>query len=193
VTADAVREKLKGEAEGLTEKAAAMAALNDASREHEEFRLRLEAEKDIRLAGIDVQRQVAEAQANVVSAGLAKANIDIVGGDSVFFDRLMSSITMGKSVDGFVEHSEVAQGLARPYLSGESNFTDDLTRVLGSVGAAGIRDLTISALLLGLIRDGGPESEKLREFCPPHSASASPTSRWRPSTVPSSDSRCRYV
>jgi hypothetical protein len=71
---------------------------------------------------------------------------------------------MGKSVDGFVEHSEVAQGLARPYLDGTSSFTDDLSRVLGSVNAAGIRDLTISALLLKLIRDGGPESEKLGEL-----------------------------
>ena len=121
VAADAVREKLKGEAEGLTEKAAAMAALTDASRGHEEYRLRLEAEKDIRLAGIDVQRQIAEAQASVVSAGLAKANIDIVGGDSMFLDRLMGSITMGKSVDGFVEHSNVAQSLAKPWLDGTSS------------------------------------------------------------------------
>ena len=80
--ADGMREKLKGEAEGLTEKAAAMAALDDASRGHEEYRLRLEAEKEIRLAGINVQRQVAEAQAKVLAAGLEKADIDIVGGDS---------------------------------------------------------------------------------------------------------------
>ena len=39
-----------------------MAALDEASRTHEEYRLRLAAEKDIRLAGLDVQRQVAEAR-----------------------------------------------------------------------------------------------------------------------------------
>lgn len=61
--ATAIGGKLKAEAAGLTEKAAAMAALDEASRTHEEYRLRLEAEKDIRLAGLDVQRQVAEAQA----------------------------------------------------------------------------------------------------------------------------------
>ena len=76
-----IGEKLKAEAEGLTEKAAAMAALDDASRGHEEYRLRLEAEKEIRLAGLDVQRQVAEAQATVLATGLEKADIDIVGGD----------------------------------------------------------------------------------------------------------------
>ncbi len=164
VAADAIREKLKGEAAGLTEKAAAMAALNDASREHEEYRLRLEAEKEIRLAGIDVQRQVAEAQAMVVAAGLEKANIDIVGGDTVFFDRLLNSISLGKSVDGFVQHSEVAQSLARPWLDGSSNFTDDLTRMLGSLSSADVQNLTVSAFLLRQIKAGGADAGKFREL-----------------------------
>ncbi len=106
-----------------------MAALDEASRAHEEYRLRLEAEKDIRLAGLDVQRQVAEAQATVLATGLENADINIVGGESVFFDRLMSSIALGKSVDGFVQHSETAQALAKPYLDGTSNLPDDLGRV----------------------------------------------------------------
>ncbi len=164
VAAEAVREKLKGEAEGLTDKAAAMAALDEASREHEEYRLRLEAEKEIRLAGLDVQRQVSEAQASVLAAGLAKANIDIVGGDDVFFDRLVGAVSLGKSVDGFVRHSDVAQTLAGPWLDGESNFAHDLRRVLGSIDTGDVRNLTLSALLLKLIRGGGPETDKLREL-----------------------------
>jgi len=162
--ADALREKLKGEAEGLTEKAAAMAALDDATREHEEYRLRLEMEKEIRLAGIDVQRQVAEAQASVVSAGLEKANIDIVGGDSVFFDRLLSSISLGKSVDGFVGHSEVAQSLARPWLDGSSSFTEDLSRLLGSFSTADVSNLTLSAFLSQQMKAGGSDAGKLKEL-----------------------------
>ena len=55
--ATGIREKLKAEAEGLTDKAAGMAAMDDATRGHEEYRLRLEAEKEIRLAGLDVQRR----------------------------------------------------------------------------------------------------------------------------------------
>ncbi|MFC7546361.1 flotillin family protein [Plantactinospora sp. GCM10030261] len=165
IAAEAVREKLKGEAEGLTEKAAAMAALDDATREHEEYRIRLEMEKEVRLAGIDVHRQVAEAQAMVVSAGLEKANIDIVGGDSVFFDKLLGSITLGKSVDGFMNHSDTARGLAKPWLDGSSSFTDDLTRMLGSMGTADMQNLTISAFLLQQIKAGGAEtSGKLREL-----------------------------
>ncbi|GAA2728741.1 flotillin family protein [Actinocorallia aurantiaca] len=103
--ADALREKLKGEAEGLTEKAAAMAALTEASRGHEEFRLTLEAERDLRMAGLEMQRDIAQAQASVVSKGLENADISIVGGDSVFFDKLVGSIALGKSVDAVVENA----------------------------------------------------------------------------------------
>ncbi|MEH1128594.1 flotillin family protein [Micromonospora sp. CPCC 206061] len=162
--ADAVREKLKGEAEGLTDKAAAMAALDEATRQHEEYRLRLEAEKEIRLASIDVQRQVAEAQATIVGKGLERANIDIVGGDSVFFDRLMGSITAGKSVDGFVQHSDVTQSLARPYLDGSANFTQDLAKVLGSLSTADVQNLTLSAFLAQQMKSGGADADKLKEL-----------------------------
>ncbi|MEU4143293.1 flotillin family protein [Streptomyces parvulus] len=162
--AEGVGEKLKAEAAGLTEKAAAMAALDEASRAHEEYRLRLEAEKDIRLAGLDVQRQIAEAQATVLATGLENADIDIVGGESVFFDRLMSSIALGKGVDGFVQHSETAQALARPYLDGTSSLPDDLGRILGPVSTADVQNLTVSALLMKLMKTGGASAGQVREL-----------------------------
>ncbi|MFD0199415.1 MULTISPECIES: SPFH domain-containing protein [Saccharothrix] len=164
VAALAIREKLKGEAEGLADKAGAMAALDSATREHEEYRLRLEADKEVRLAGIDVQRQVAESQALVLAAGLEKADIDIVGGDSMFFDRIVGAITMGKQVDGFVGHSDVAQTLAGPWLDGSASFTDDIGRLLGSISTGDVKNLTVSALLLKLINSGGPDEGKLREL-----------------------------
>ena len=156
--ADALREKLKGEAEGLTEKAAAMAALDDASRGHEEYRLRLEQEKEIRLAGITAQREVAESQAMVLAAGLEKADIDIVGGDSVFFDKLMGSISLGKSVDGFVGNSEVAQRLGGAWLNGDASFTEDIKEILGSLSTEDIKNVSISALLTKMMKDGVPDS-----------------------------------
>ncbi|WP_033284865.1 hypothetical protein [Streptomyces sp. NRRL F-525] len=162
--ATGIGEKLKAEAEGLTEKAAAMAALDDASRGHEEYRLRLQAEKEIRLAGFDVQRQVAEAQAAVLATGLENADIDIVGGDSVFFDRLISSISFGRSVDGFVANSQTAQALARPWLDGTSNIADDLGRVLGSVSMADVQNLTVSALLMKLMTSDTANAGRLRQL-----------------------------
>ncbi|CAM5358078.1 flotillin family protein [Streptomyces pilosus] len=162
--AEAISGRLRAEAAGLTEKAAAMAALDDASRGHEEYRLRLEAEKDIRLAGLDVQRQVAEAQATVLATGLENADINIVGGESVFLDRLVSSIALGKSVDGFVRSSETAQALAGPWLDGSASFTDDLGRVLGSVSTADVQNLTVSALLMRLMRQGGENTGRFKEL-----------------------------
>ena len=163
--ATAIGEKLKAEAEGLTEKAGAMAALDEASRGHEEYRLRIEAEKEIRLAGLDVQRQVAEAQATVLATGLENADINIVGGESVFFDRLVSSIALGKSIDGFVQHSETAQSLAKPWLDGSSSFTDDISRILGSVSTADVQNLTVSALLMKLMKTGdGATAGQLRQL-----------------------------
>ncbi|MFD9423683.1 MULTISPECIES: hypothetical protein [unclassified Streptomyces] len=165
-TADAavIGEKLKAEAAGLTEKAAAMAALDEASRGHEEYRLRLAAEKEIRLAGLDTQRHVAEAQATMIATGLESADINIVGGESVFFDRLVSSISLGKGVDAFVQHSDTAQALGRNWLDGTSDFTEDVTRVLGSVSTADVRNLTVSALLMKLMKSGGAQSGQLREL-----------------------------
>ncbi|WP_374985398.1 SPFH domain-containing protein [Streptomyces fradiae] len=152
--AEGIGEKLKSEAAGLTEKAAAMAALDEASRTHEEFRLRLEAEKDVRLAGLDVQRQVAEAQATVLATGLEHADINIVGGESVFLDRLVQSVSLGKSVDGFMDHSTTAQTLAGPWLNGDGSFTEDLTRVLGSLSTADVQNLSVSALLAKVMKSG---------------------------------------
>ncbi|MEU6944904.1 flotillin family protein [Streptomyces sp. NPDC046316] len=152
--ATAIGEKLKAEAAGLTEKAAAMAALDEASRGHEEYRLRLEAEKDIRLAGLEVQRQVAEAQATVLATGLEHADITIVGGESVFLDRLVQSIALGKSVDGFMDSSQTAQALAGSWLNGTSDFTEDLTKVLGSLSTADVQNLSVSALLAKVMKSG---------------------------------------
>ncbi|MFG1947300.1 flotillin family protein [Nonomuraea sp. NPDC048826] len=162
--AAAVGEKLKAEAEGLTEKAAAMAALDEASRAHEEYRLRLETDKEVRLKQIDVSRHLAESQASVLAAGLANANIDIVGGDTTFFDRVVGSITAAKTVDSFMGHSEVASSLAGPYLNGSANLVEDLKGVIGGVSSEDLKNLTVSALLLRLIQQGGPESGPLGEL-----------------------------
>ncbi|SFB93943.1 hypothetical protein [Streptomyces aidingensis] len=163
--AEALREKMEAEADGLKQKAEAMAALDAASRDHEEYRLRLEAEKEIRIAQVDVQRQIAEAQATVVGTALENAKIDIVGGDQVFFDRIVNAVSAGKSVDNLIGHSENVQAMAGPWLDREnSTFTRDLAGMLGGLGAAGLRDLTLAGLLTKLISDGGQHSGALSEL-----------------------------
>ncbi|WP_116246375.1 flotillin family protein [Nocardiopsis sp. FIRDI 009] len=162
--AEAIERKLRAEAAGLNDKAGAMAALDQVSREHEEYRLRLEAEKEVRLAGIDVHRQVAEAQATVLASGLESADINIVGGDGAFFDRMVNSIGLGKAVDGFVGSSDTVQALGGGLLNGETDLGAELGRFLSSVGTEDVRNLTVSALLLKLIGAGGPQADKLDQL-----------------------------
>ncbi|WP_434452425.1 flotillin family protein [Lentzea sp. E54] len=153
--AEGIRERLKGEAEGLSHKAEAMAALDTATREHEEYRLRLEAEKEIRLRGIDVQRQIAEAQAMVLAAGLEKADIDIIGGDTMFFDKIASAITAGKQVDGFVGNSDVVQALGSKWMDGSANFPEDLTKILSSFTTGDAQNIAAAIALTQMAKNNG--------------------------------------
>jgi uncharacterized membrane protein YqiK len=164
IAAESIKAKLQAEAEGLTDKAGAMAVLDDATRAHEEYRLRLEMEKEIRLAGINVHKEVAESQAMVLAAGLEKADIDIVGGDSIFFDKLMGSITLGKSVDGFVEHSTVAQALGSRYFDGGGDFVGDLSRAIGGLSTGDLANVSLAAFLTQQIKAGNGDTGKLREL-----------------------------
>ncbi|RDI29900.1 flotillin family protein [Lentzea flaviverrucosa] len=153
--AEGIKERLKGEAEGLSHKAEAMAALDTATREHEEYRLRLEAEKEIRLRGIDVQREIAEAQAMVLAAGLEKADIDIIGGDTMFFDRIASSITAGKQVDAFVGGSDVVQSLGSKWMDGSANFPEDLTKILSSFTTGDAQNIAAAIALTQMAKNNG--------------------------------------
>ncbi|MCG8925560.1 flotillin family protein [Lentzea sp. CC55] len=153
--AEGIRERLKGEAEGLSHKAEAMAALDTATREHEEYRLRLEAEKEIRLKGIDVQRQIAEAQAMVLAAGLEKADIDIVGGDTMFFDKIAASITAGKQVDSFVGNSDVVQALGSKWMDGSQSFPEDLTKILSSFTTGDAQNIAAAIALTQMAKNNG--------------------------------------
>ena len=157
--AEALREKLTHEATGLQEKAKAMAALDSASRQHEEYRLRLEAEKDIRMAGLNVNREVAETQAKVLSSALETADISIVGGDGAFFDKVTGAIGMGKAVDGFVNGSTVVNSLAGDWIGGQRSLSDDLSGLLGS--SEDLKNVSVAALIGKLIASGSSDSDKL--------------------------------
>lgn len=155
LTAEAVgtKEKLAAEASGIASKAAAMKALDEAGRGHEEFRLRLDKEKAVELEHIHARREVAEAQARLIGEAFKSAKIDIVGGDGAFFDRMVNAISMGKSIDGFVGRSESLQTVLKPYLSGEGDLAADLKDVLSrpALGSGDIQNLTISAVIASLM------------------------------------------
>jgi uncharacterized membrane protein YqiK len=68
------------EAKGLQEKFAAMDAMSDKSRQHEEFRLKLDLSHTETLRWIEANTEIAKEQAEVLATALADAKIDIVGG-----------------------------------------------------------------------------------------------------------------
>lgn len=153
--AKSMREKLRSESEGLTEKAAAMSKLDAASREHEEYRLRLENERAIREAEIDARREIAGKQAEVLATGLESADISLVGGDSQFFDRVVGAIGYGKAVDGFMKHSDVAQNAIGGFLNGSEDFGQKFRDVISAVSSEDVKNLSVAALLVKLINNSG--------------------------------------
>lgn len=159
-----VRELLLGEATGLAQKAEAMKQLDDATRTHEEFRLRLDRHMQIALAQIAARKDIAHAQAEVMAQAMSQAKINIVGGDGQFFERFVHAVSLGQALDGVVGNSETAQKLVGGYLDGSQSFTADLKDVLSrpAIDSADIRNLSVSALLADLLgKAGDGERSKL--------------------------------
>lgn len=158
--AEALDAKFDAEATGIDKKAEAMKNFDGVGREHEEFKLELEKEKEIELAQIDVSRQVAAYQAEIMGESMKQANIDIVGGGGEFLDKFFKSITLAKTVDGFVEHSDVVGKLVDPET--REKVIDQIKSLVGEagLGTEDIKNLTVSALLAKLALKGGEVGTK---------------------------------
>lgn len=152
--AKVMAEKFTAEAKGVEEKALAMQKLDGVGKEHEEFKLRLEKEKAIDLAEINVQQHIAEAQAKVLAEAFKNANIDIVGGEMTFVDNIMNAINRGKSVDRMFDNSKHLTNAKNSLLSnGNGNANGLLSKVKSLMVKSGIttediKNLTLTTLLL---------------------------------------------
>lgn len=111
-------ERLNAEAEGLGKKFGALDALSDNARQHEEFRMQLEANFDEAMAAIAANKDIAKDQAEVLSTALAKAKIEIVGGEGDFFNSFAKSLSVGKAIEGVVGKSPVVQDVLARLLNG---------------------------------------------------------------------------
>jgi len=162
----AIEKRMLAEARGLAEKAAAMKALEGTAREHEEFRLRLEAERQIALEQLKARVAMSESQAKVMAEAMSHADIKIVGGDGQFFDRFVSAVALGNQIDGVVGSSEVVRKTLGDRLSGNGhNLIDDVKDMVRAAGASSesIRNLTISGVLGNLmIKADGDTRAKLQ-------------------------------
>ena len=164
--AEAVREneaaiasgiEAKGHAEAISiqEKAKAMKLLHEAGQQHEEFRLRLNKDRDVELAAIHVERDIASAHSELVGEALKNAKIDIVGGENDFFEKIVRSVGRGKAVDRMVSNSSTLSQIKDTFFDGNSpeRFKERLSQWVSDFGikSEDVKNLTIAALIARMI------------------------------------------
>ena len=151
--AEVTKEKALAEAAGIEEKAAAMKKLDGVGKDHEEFKLALQKEKDVELAQIHIQKDIAQAQAHVLSEALKSADIDIVGGETMFFENIVKQISNAKGFDRLVNESQNVTKIKKALLGNGESEGDLLERIRYFANRTGIstddiKNLSIAALIL---------------------------------------------
>ena len=148
-----LREKGMAEAQALEKKAEAMAKLDERTRAHEEFRIKLDKQIEVQLARVEAGKAIAKEQAKVMAEAMGSAKINIVGGDGEFFDRFINAVSMGQALDGVVHNSDTARQMLSEYVDGERSLPEDLRDILSrpSLDAGAIKDLSVSGALMKLM------------------------------------------
>lgn len=164
--AEVIKQKALAEAIGIQEKAEAMKKLDGVGKEHEEFKLRLNKELQVELAEINIQKDIADAQAQVLSEALKAAHIDIVGGETMFFDKIVGQVTRAKGFDRLINHSdnltEVKQAILGDGSGQGGNLLDRVKDFADRYGidSETIRNLTVSSLLMELQQKVSSQKDK---------------------------------
>ncbi len=149
-----IEAKGAADAESITKKAEAMKLYDSVGRDHEEFKLELEKEKEIELAEIHIRRDVAAQHASIVGQALKSARIDIVGGDSDFFDKITQSVSQGKAVDRLLENSNTLSDVKETFFNGDPEyFKGQIREWLDDFGftSEDLKNITISAALTKMV------------------------------------------
>ncbi len=152
--AEVVREKAMAEAKGIEEKAEAMKKLDGVGKEHEEFKLQLQKEKEVELANINIQKDIASAQASVLSEALKTAKIDIVGGETMFFENIVRQVSNSKGFDHLINNSQHALDIKESLMGpdGKGDLAEKIRGLADKYGISSndIKNLTVSAALIKL-------------------------------------------
>lgn len=163
--ADVIKQKALSEAEGIHEKAEAMKKLDGVGKDHEEFKLKLQKNKEVELAQIHIQKEIAQAQASVLSEAMKSAKIDIVGGESTFFENIINQISRAKGFDKLVNESETITEIKEALLGngGEGdlyerirNYADKL-----NISSEDIKNLSIASLIFKMQQSAGSEDQSV--------------------------------
>lgn len=149
--AEVVKQKALAEAVGIEQKAEAMKKLDGVGREHEEFKLSLQKEKEVELAQIQIQKDIAQAQAQVLAEAMKTAKIDIVGGESTFFENIVNQISRAKGFDRLVNESTNLTQVKNSLLGegGEGDLINKVRYYIDKTGISSedIKNLSIASLI----------------------------------------------
>ncbi|MBF4985204.1 flotillin family protein, partial [Nonlabens mediterrranea] len=163
--AEVIKEKALADAAGIEEKAEAMKKLDGVGKEHEEFKLRLDKELQVDLAEINIQKDIADAQAQVIGDALKAAKIDIVGGETMFFEQIIGQITKAKGYDRLVNHSETVTEVKDAILGSDDVKGNLLDKVKDfadkyNISSEDIKNLSIANILNNLHGKSNDGDEK---------------------------------
>ena len=143
--AEVIQLRYAAEAKGLEDKFAALSTMDENVRSHEEFRMGLDMAHEENLKAITANTEIAEKQAHVLAEALKEANIDIVGGNGDFLEKFMSSLSVGKAIDGAVGKSDILQSAVSKVMS------------LGS--GKGLDVASVTKMIKNLARNKGEDKE----------------------------------
>ncbi|MFV0680923.1 hypothetical protein [Ottowia sp.] len=148
--------KFNAEARGLKEKFEAMKVMSAETRDHEEYRMRLERAHIEALKGIEAQTAIAKEQADVLGTALGNAKIDIVGGDGAYFDSFVRALSVGKGLDGAIAKSNTLQVAFKDQLDGTRDVVEDVKQILSAAGssASELQNLSVAAMLSKIATQG---------------------------------------
>jgi len=166
--AKALQDKLVAEAKGVEEKAMAMKKLDGVGKDHEEFKLRLEMDKAVKLAAIQVEEAIAQAQAQALGEAFKSANIDLVGGEQTFIQNVMNAVGRGKTIDRMVDNSDVLSDVKLSMLGNGNGHENGglFSKIKGVINQSGVtsedvKNLTLAALLLKVYNKSSDENRGL--------------------------------
>jgi uncharacterized membrane protein YqiK len=165
--AEVMEKKALAEAKKIEAKAEAMKKLDGVGREHEEFKLKLEQETQLAMAKINIQKDITESQAKALAEAFKSSKINIVGGETMFYENIMKAITRGQSFDHMIDNSDALSGVKQSLLNGSNgdgkhSIIDKVKDFLGQFGLESndVKNLTISALLMKMLSMDSDEETK---------------------------------
>jgi len=109
--------------------------------------------------------EIAEAQATIVGEALKSATIDIVGGETTFFDKIVDSIKAGKSVDRWVGNSDVLSDVKNTFFNGDAEYFQGRLRDFATqfgMSFDDVKDLSVAALIGRMITMADSEQDKTK-------------------------------